>query len=170
MVKYQYLIEDDTIKEIFVTTTKYRLKIPAERVPFSKKQEIERYLNALFEMGVKIELATLEPLENSKYVVAQEEARKIEEFIRGLSSSGKKVFLVLDRDWKAKSEVDRALGFEGNPQKLAGVLSGVTKRAKSVGLISGDNQEELIERIYEGNEPKYRLTELGLKVKQKLQT
>ena len=170
MVKYQYLVEDDAIKEVLVITERYRIRIPTDGVPFSMKSELEEHLNALFGMGVKFELATLELLEGSRYVMAQEEAEKIEEFIKGLSPKAREVFLVLDREWKAKSEVDRALGFEGNPQKLAGVLSGITKRAKSAGLVSEDGGERLIEQVYEGNELKYRLTELGLKVKQKLQT
>ena len=165
MTKYRYLVnEDEKIETIIVTKNGRKIKIPVDRVPFSEKPKIEEHLNAIFEMGIRIDLLTIEPVEGEEHAHNREVDEKIEKFVRKLSSHAKKLFLTLDNTWKSKSEVDRALGFENNPQKLAGVLSGITKRAKSVGL--GDGR--LIEQIYEGGVVKYRLTELGMKIKEKL--
>ena len=138
----------------------------------SLRATIEEHLNALFSMGVQLDEARYEPFEEPSE--GDTEEKKIEEFIKNLPSNAKKVFLILDEEWKPKSEVDRALGFEGGP-KLAGVLSGITRRAKQARLIKEDETTtgeggKIIETRWSGHELEYRLTELGQKIKQKLQS
>jgi len=165
MVKYKYMVDqNDNIEKIIVVKGQYALEIPADGVPFSEKPKIEAHLNALFDMGVKIELLTMQLIEGSKHAEDKELNEKIKKFITGISTNTKKLFLTLDNTWKPKPEVDKALGFENNPQKLAGVLSGITKRARNAGF----EDEKLIEQMHEGGMVKYRLTELGMKIKERL--
>jgi len=165
MPTYKYIVgPGEKIEKVIVTKDRYIIEIPVEGVAFSQKPEIERHLNALFEKGVRIELLAMKPVEETEHAKNQEINKKIEEFVTHLSPSSKKLFLILDDSWKPKSEVDKSLRFENNPQKLAGVLSGITKQAKKAGF----GGEKLIEHTYEGGELKYRLTDLGVKIKEKL--
>jgi len=144
-------------------------------VQFSRRATIEEHLNALFNMGVRLDEARFEPFEELSEGATEE--RKIEEFIKSLPSNAKKVFLILDEKWKPKSEVDKALGFKQGTNQLAGVFSGITRRAKQARLIKenekgiGEWEEgKIIKARWTGHELEYRLTELGQKIKEKLQS
>ncbi|MCD6513300.1 MAG: hypothetical protein J7L07_00075 [Candidatus Odinarchaeota archaeon] len=132
----EYVVRGDFIVEIRIGG----LKIPA-RVPLEKKKEVDRYLEALVSLGV----------------FQFGEGRSVfEDFVKGLTEFQRKLLRAIDvESWVYKEDLDEAVGTKG--VETAGVLAGLTRKARSFGLI-GEKEEAVIgEYDNEKKSMKYRL-------------
>lgn len=137
----EYVVRGDCIVEIRVSG----LKIPAQ-TPLEKKREIERHLNALVSLGV---------------FQAGEMQGALDKFVRGLTPFQRKLLKAVDVDrWIYKEDLDKAVGTEG--VETAGVLAGLTMKARSLGLIG--EKEEAVIREYD-NDRKMKKYKLNPKLK-----
>ena len=118
----EYVVRGDYIVEIRVGG----LRIPA-RVPFEKKKEVDRHLEALVSLGV-FQLG--------------ERRGVFDDFVKGLTEFQKKLLKDINVDgWTYKEDLDEVVGTKG--VETAGVLAGLTRKARSFGLI-GEKEEAVI--------------------------
>lgn len=162
-VTFRFVVEGDSVTEAIVNTDRASIRIPTRGIPISKRNDVERLLRELIGMGVELDRAKVEPVSGE---VAREEGVIIE-LVNKLKQQhfSPKLFQILDGDrWTPKSEIDRALGTSG--KQLAGVLANITIWANKLGL------SKPIEKRWNSirKELEYKLTDIGVKVKEKLQS
>lgn len=162
---YKWIVSGDEIEKVVVYRENLKITIPVKGVSYSEKEKVIEHLEALWGMGVKLEVLTTGQPEEKR----AKEGTPFDEFWNNISENSKTLLHLLDSNWKNKKDIDKELGYTGNPQGIAGVLWSITHKARQYNIIEKDGKSigTIIKKRWNNikRDNEYKLTDLGMQIK-----